>query len=161
VFRPRYAPGVPPAGAVRSCVPSRASEPSPPRSGGGSTPSTGAGAVAGFGARLLAFLVDSLLANAVAVIADGGFHAGGRHNLTVFAAFLAIEVVFIATVAQTPGMRVAGIAVVRMADHARVPLRWVAVRTVLLAFVLPALIVDASGRAMHDRAAGTVMIRTR
>jgi hypothetical protein len=35
------------------------------------------------------------------------------------------------------------------------------VRTVLLATILPALIVDATGRAMHDRAAGTVMIRTR
>jgi uncharacterized RDD family membrane protein YckC len=148
VFRPGYAGAPLAAAAVGSCVPSPASGPAP-------------GAVAGFGARLVAFLVDSLVANAIAVIGGGGFHPGGRHNLTVFAAFLAIEVLFVATVGQTPGMRVAGIAVVRMSDHGRAPLRWVAVRTVLLAFVLPALVVDASGRAMHDRAAGTVMLRTR
>jgi hypothetical protein len=37
----------------------------------------------------------------------------------------------------------------------------VALRTLLLATIVPALVVDASGRAMHDRAAGTVMLRTR
>lgn len=124
-------------------------------------PDSGPGAVAGFGARLLAFLVDSLVANAVAVVADGGFHPGGRHNLTVFGAFLIIEMLFVAAVGQTPGMRVVGAAVARASDGGRAPLRWVLVRTVLLAFVLPALIIDESGRAMHDRAAGTVMLRTR
>jgi uncharacterized RDD family membrane protein YckC len=64
-------------------------------------------------------------------------------------------------IGQTPGMRVAGAAVVRFADAGRTSFKWVLVRTLLLATVLPALIVDASGRAMHDRAAGTVMIRTR
>jgi hypothetical protein len=58
-------------------------------------------------------------------------------------------------------MRALGIAVVRMADGGRPRAGWVLVRTVLLAAVLPALIVDVSGRAMHDRAAGTVMLRTR
>jgi hypothetical protein len=58
-------------------------------------------------------------------------------------------------------MRVAGAAVVRVPDGGRPQPGWVVVRTLLLAAVLPALIVDAEGRAMHDRAAGTVMIRTR
>jgi hypothetical protein len=34
-------------------------------------------------------------------------------------------------------------------------------RTLLLAVIAPAVILDANGRAMHDRAAGTVMLRTR
>jgi uncharacterized RDD family membrane protein YckC len=132
-----------------------------PLRSGVSHPESGPGAVAGFGSRVLAFLVDSVVANAVAIVADAGFHPGGRHNLTVFLAFLLIELLFVAAVGQTPGMRVVGVAVSRAGDAGRPALRWVLVRTVLLAFVLPALIVDATGRAMHDRAAGTVMVRTR
>jgi len=123
-------------------------------------PESGPGAVAGIGTRLKAFIVDSLLSVAIALLA--GFRPGHPdYDVTVWGAFLGIELLFIATVGQTPGMRVAGAAVVRMSDARRVRLRWAAVRTLLLATVLPALIVDVTGRAMHDRAAGTVMIRTR
>lgn len=123
-------------------------------------PESGPGSVAGIGTRLRAFVVDSLLSVAIALLA--GYRPGHPgYDVTVWASFLAIELLFIPTVGQTPGMRVAGAAVVRMADAGRVALRWAAVRTVLVAFVLPALIVDVTGRAMHDRAAGTVMIRTK
>jgi uncharacterized RDD family membrane protein YckC len=123
-------------------------------------PESGPGSVAGIGTRLRAFIVDSLLSVGIALLA--GFrpqHAG--YDVTVWGSFLAIELLFVAVAGQTPGMRVAGAAVVRATDSGRAKLRWVAVRTALLATVLPALIVDVSGRAMHDRAAGTVMIRTR
>lgn len=120
------------------------------------------GAVAGLGARVLAFIVDAVLANLVAgVVSLGGWHPGPLRGWIVCAVFLATELVFVAAAGQTPGMRVIGAAVVRATDGGRPRLGWVAVRTVLLAFVLPALIVDTSGRAMHDRAAGTVMVRTR
>ena len=123
-------------------------------------PETGPGAVASIGVRIRAFLVDSVLSILIALAA--GFRPGAPgYDLTVYVAFLAIELLFISTVGQTPGMRVVGAAVVRADDVGRAPVRWVAVRTLLLATVLPALIVDASGRAMHDRAAGTVMIRVR
>jgi len=125
-----------------------------------SRPESGPGSVAGIGTRLKAFVVDSLLSIAVALVA--GFRPGDvGYSLTVYGTFLLIELLFIPTVGQTPGMRVAGAAVVRMHDAGRVALRWAIVRTVLLATILPAVIVDVSGRAMHDRAAGTVMIRTR
>ena len=55
----------------------------------------------------------------------------------------------------------AGIAVVREADYGRPQLRWVLLRTLLLAVIVPALVVDENGRAMHDRAAGLRMVRTR
>jgi hypothetical protein len=51
--------------------------------------------------------------------------------------------------------------VVRADGHGRPRLRWVLVRTLLLAVVAPALVIDRDGRAMHDRAAGTVMLRVR
>lgn len=123
-------------------------------------PESGPGSVAGIGTRLRAFVVDSLLSVAIALLA--GFKPGHPgYDGTVFGAFLVIELVFVAVAGQTPGMRVAGAAVVRASDSRRAKLRWVAVRVLLLAFVLPALIVDVTGRAMHDRAAGTVMVRTR
>ena len=123
-------------------------------------PESGPGSVAGIGTRIKAFIVDSLLSIAVALLA--GFRPGDAgYGLTTYGTFLLIELLFIPTVGQTPGMRVAGAAVVRMSDAGRVALRWAGLRTILLATILPAVIVDVSGRAMHDRAAGTVMIRTR
>ena len=125
-----------------------------------SFPAAGPGAVAGIGVRLVAFLVDSVIAIAVGVASTGPPPSKG-YNVVVLGTFLAIELVFVGLVGQTPGMRVAGAAVVRVPDGGKPMIGWVLVRTLLLATVLPALIVDASGRAMHDRAAGTVMIRTR
>lgn len=58
-------------------------------------------------------------------------------------------------------MRVAGMAVVAVADGQRPKPWWALVRTVLLAVVVPALIPDGSGRPLHDRAAGTATVRVR
>jgi uncharacterized RDD family membrane protein YckC len=116
--------------------------------------------VAGIGVRIKAFLADSVLCIFIALAA--GFRPGRPgYDLTVFGSFLLIELLFVSLAGQTPGMRVAGAAVVRFSDAQRPAFKWVLVRTLLLATVLPALIVDTSGRAMHDRAAGTIMIRTR
>jgi uncharacterized RDD family membrane protein YckC len=122
----------------------------------------GPGSVSGFGPRLLAFLVDAIAANLiVGLVSLGGWHPGQWRGWLVLAAFLAIELVFVAAAGQTPGMRVAGIAVVRVAGGQRPSPGWVLLRTLLLAAILPAVLVDPSGRAMHDRAAGTVTIRVR
>lgn len=124
-------------------------------------PQSGPGSIAGFGPRLVAFLIDALLADLLAVIVDGGFSNSGRHSLASYLGFLLIEIVFVTLAGQTPGMKVAGIAVLRADGGGRAALQWVLLRTALLAVVVPAVITDASGRAMHDRAVGTVMIHTR
>jgi uncharacterized RDD family membrane protein YckC len=123
--------------------------------------SSGIGSVAGFGSRFVAFVIDAALANLIAVIIDGGYHRGERQSLIIALAFLLIELGFVAFAGQTPGMRAVGIGVVREGGRGRAPFRWVALRTLLLATVIPGLFTDSSGRAMHDRAAGTTMIRTR
>jgi uncharacterized RDD family membrane protein YckC len=129
-------------------------------SDGDQRPESGPGSVAGIGVRIKAFIIDSVLCILIALAA--GFRPGRTgYELTVYGSFLLIELLFVSVAGQTPGMRVSGVAVVRFADAKRAPFRWVLVRTLLLATVLPALVVDPSGRAMHDRAAGTVMIRTR
>jgi uncharacterized RDD family membrane protein YckC len=123
-------------------------------------PETGPGAVAGLGPRLGAFALDSLLAIGIAVISTGP-PPGASYNVVVYLAFLGIELVFVTVAGQTPGMRVVGMVVMTAADGSKPRLRWVALRTLLLAAVVPALVMDSGGRAMHDRAAGTVMVRTR
>ena len=123
-------------------------------------PDTGAGSIARFGPRLLAFAVDAALSVLIAVLA--GFRPPtSRYNFVVYGAFLAIELVFVTVAGQTPGMRVAGIVVARASDAGRPQVQWVLVRTVLLAALVPALVVDSTGRAMHDRAAGLMTLRTR
>lgn len=125
-------------------------------------PESGAGSVAGIGTRILAFLVDSVAANLVAgVVFIAGWNPGALRGWIVYGVFLLIELLFVSFGGQTPGMRVVGAIVVRANDRGRASPGWIAVRTLLLAFVLPAVIVDVSGRAMHDRAAGTIMLRTR
>jgi uncharacterized RDD family membrane protein YckC len=126
-----------------------------------SYPDSGPGSVATFGARILAFLIDGALADVLAIIVNGGYHANDRQNVSSYLGFLLLEIVFITLAGQTPGMRVVGIAVVRADGRGRPRLNWVLMRTLLLALVAPALVIDTSGRAMHDRAAGTVMLRTR
>jgi uncharacterized RDD family membrane protein YckC len=123
-------------------------------------PATGAGSVAGFGARLLAFVIDGALSVLIAVLA--GFRPGHRgYGLVVYLAFLAIELLFLTIAGQTPGMRAVGVVVVRASDGGKPRLPWVIARTILLAALVPALIPDASGRALHDRATGLAMLRTR
>ena len=129
----------------------------------------GPGSVAGFGSRLLAFVVDAALSVLIAFITGHSpsvtVHGQSRpslaYNLIVAGSFLAIEFLFVTVAGQTPGMRVAGIAVVRDRDRGRAAPQWVALRTILLATIVPALIPDATGRALHDRACGTTMLRTR
>jgi uncharacterized RDD family membrane protein YckC len=119
-----------------------------------------AGSIAGFGARLLAFLVDAVVCDLLALF-SGRRPGDAVYGYIVFAAFLAMEFLFVGLAGQTPGMRVVGLAVVRAKDGGRPALKWALVRTILLAFVAPALIPDASGRALHDRAAGTSTIHLR
>jgi uncharacterized RDD family membrane protein YckC len=119
-----------------------------------------AGAVAGFGPRLLAFLIDAVVSDLLALF-SGRRPGDPVYGFIVLGAFLAIEFLFVTIAGQTPGMRVVGIAVVRERDKGRAAPGWVLLRTVLLAFLAPALIPDASGRALHDRAAGTSTIHVR
>jgi uncharacterized RDD family membrane protein YckC len=122
------------------------------------TGSTAAGSIAGFGSRLLAFLVDAVVCDLLALF-SGRRPGDPVYGYIVLAAFLLIEFLFVGLAGQTPGMRVVGLVVVRARDGDRPALRWVLARTILLAFVVPALILDATGRPLHDRAAGTSTLK--
>ncbi|GAA3771188.1 RDD family protein [Microbacterium kribbense] len=72
--------------------------------------------------------------------------------------FAIMQILFIPTIGGGPGHRILGMRVVRVGGG------WVGVwrpvvRTALLFLIIPALIWDADHRGLHDKAAGTVLIR--
>jgi len=124
-------------------------------------PRTGPGSAVGFGRRLAGFLVDSVIANLlVGLVYLGGLHPGpGLRGELVVAGFLLQELVLISAAGATIGMRMAGVRVVRAADGGPPGVAMVALRTALLALLVPAVIWDSDGRGMHDRASGTIVVR--
>ncbi|CAN5121560.1 RDD family protein [soil metagenome] len=127
-------------------------------------PATGSGSLAPLGRRMLALVIDWA---ACLAISAAFFHRDAMATLGVFA----IEnVVLVGTLGMTVGHRLLGLRVVRLVRAVPAPARPAApagqpgllagaVRAVLLCLVVPAVVWDADGRGMHDRLAGTVIVR--
>lgn len=113
-------------------------------------PESGPGSVAGFGRRLLAFGVDVLLCDAVALLIGDI-----RWNIVVF--FVEVYVLTALT-GHSAGQWTCGMRIARL-DGRPVGLLWAFVRTTLLCLLIPALIWDRDWRGMHDKAANTVPVR--
>ena len=72
--------------------------------------------------------------------------------------FAAQYIVLVSLIGRTIGMRLFGIAVMRLDGH-RITFPWVVVRTLLLMLVVPAVIYDRDQRGLHDKAANSVVVR--
>ncbi|MBV2362362.1 RDD family protein [Streptomonospora nanhaiensis] len=126
-------------------------------------PEHGPGSVPGIGRRLLALLLDWLLCLLVAsALAGGGpgdpagAAASSWPALLVFAGY---SIVLLTLFGTTLGKRIVGIEVAATGDR---PLPWpvaMAVRTLLLCLVIPAVVYDRDHRGLHDRVAGTITRR--
>ncbi|MDA0567665.1 RDD family protein [Streptomonospora sp. S1-112] len=126
-------------------------------------PEHGPGSVPGVGRRLLGLLLDWLLCLLVASALAGG--APGDPAASATASWLALLVFAIYSIAlltlfgTTLGKRIAGVEVAATGDR---PLPWpvaMAVRTLLLCLVIPAVVYDRDHRGLHDRVAGTITRR--
>jgi len=82
----------------------------------------------------------------------------GWDALAILAIFAMIQIVFLPTLQGSPGHRLFGLRITRV-DGAWVGLWRPIVRSVLLVFVIPAVIWDADQRGLHDKAAGTILVR--
>lgn len=136
-------------------------------------PERGSGSLARLGRRLLALTIDWVACLAVAAVllpsrSDGFFLLRGD-SLGTLAVFAVENLVLVATLGHSLGHRVVGLRVRRVVPT-RVgrppqvvegPTGFVPalVRTLLLCLVLPAVVWDSDGRGLHDRAAGTVLVR--
>jgi uncharacterized RDD family membrane protein YckC len=73
-------------------------------------------------------------------------------------AFVVLQVLFLALASGSIGHLLLGMRVVPVAGGWIGPWRPI-VRTLLLSIIIPAVIWDRDRRGMHDRAAGTVLVR--
>lgn len=122
-------------------------------------PAHGARSVAGLGARLGALCIDWLIA--VLITSPFTGHrpfTPGSNSPWVLAVFAAEYVVLVSLIGCTIGMRLCGIGIMRI-DGRRVSFPSVVVRTALLVLVVPAVIYDRDRRGLHDKAAGSVVVR--
>ena len=127
-------------------------------------PADGPGSVASLGARVVAFVLDvaagALIGGLLNVfVADP---EPLQRSLAANGAFAVQVAVLTALTGQTLGMRLVGLRVLRPASGDGVlGFLPALVRTALLMLVLPAVVFDRDGRGLHDRAAGTVVVRAR
>jgi hypothetical protein len=148
-----------PVGPTLVHVVGDAQQPSQERRRGASLglPSDGPGSLAPFGTRVLAFVVDAFLSAVVA----GLFTAPSLPGNWSLLSFAAVYVLFLVAAGQTPGMRLLGLRLAHPRPAQRLALWRAVVRTGLLMLLVPALVVDADGRGLHDRVTDTAVVRDR
>lgn len=120
-------------------------------------PQTGPRSIARGGRRILALLIDWVIATglSLAFFATGPWQTNGFVTLGIFAA---LQVLPMWILNGGIGHLVLGMRVVPLVPG---PLGWwrPIVRTVLLCLVVPALVMDADQRGLHDRVPGTLLVR--
>lgn len=126
-------------------------------------PATGSGSLARLGRRAVALCIDWGLSLAISA---AFFALDPWATLSIFALE---NLLLVSTLGHTIGHRIMGIQVRRLAFAGTPPgvetgapppgLLRALLRTVLICLVIPAVVWDADGRGMHDRAAGTVIVR--
>jgi uncharacterized RDD family membrane protein YckC len=121
--------------------------------------------VAPMGRRLAALLVDWLLCVLVATLITRHSLANGASDPRYFStqfwtlALFAAEVWLLTAISGlTIGKRLLSIRVIRTSGNTP-GFAWAALRTLLLLFVVPALLSDRDLRGLHDRASDTIVVR--
>ncbi len=124
-------------------------------------PETGPGSVAPLGKRVLAYLLDSVVAALISALFVQD-PADIRRGLLTLGVFVLMYLTLGSLTGQTIGMRLAGVRMLRLAARDLPPgFVPMAVRTALLVMLVPAVVLDRDNRGLHDRAAGVVVVRTR
>ncbi len=116
-------------------------------------PAVGPGSVARPGRRIAALAIDW----AAAVIISIAFFA--YDSFATLVVFAAVQILFLTTLGGSPGHRLVGLRL-QLVGGGWVGLWRPIVRTALLVLVIPAVIWDADQRGLHDKAAGTVLVRS-
>lgn len=121
-------------------------------------PASGQGAVGGFQRRLGAVVIDWLLCLLLARLLGAHWGATGAEAFVPLGVFFLENLVLVSWTGWTVGHRLLGLRVGSLGRPLMSPLQ-VLLRTVLLCLFIPAVVWDRDGRGLHDRAAGTVVVR--
>ena len=110
---------------------------------------------------MLALCIDWLVASMVTRLAFLGLPYSSN-DFALYTLVLFFLEVFTLTwlTGASFGQRLLGIRVVRISGG-RISLGQVALRTLLICLVIPAVVYDSDGRGLHDRAVGSIVIRSR
>lgn len=124
-------------------------------------PAEGRGSVAGYGQRIAALVIDWVVALLVASAFVGGdvWTGEGAALWAPLVVLLAELTLLDGLLGYSIGRRVLSIAVVRVDGGHPVGLQRAFMRSILLCLAIPALVNDDDRRGLHDRAAGTVVVR--
>jgi uncharacterized RDD family membrane protein YckC len=117
-------------------------------------PESGPGSAAGFGSRIRALMIDWLPCWVVAQLLTS------NPVFSQLALFAALTTLSIGIAGRTPGHAVAGLRVALL-DGRRAGFGPAVIRTVLLCLLIPPVVYNIDGRGLHDRTAGTIVLRTR
>jgi uncharacterized RDD family membrane protein YckC len=117
-------------------------------------PKHGPGSTGGFGARILALVIDWLPCSIAAQLLTK------NPAFSALVLFAAVTVLSVGIAGRTVGHAVAGLRVALL-DGRRAGFTAAVIRTMLLCLVIPPVVYNTDGRGLHDRAAGTIILRTR
>ncbi len=119
-------------------------------------PADGPRSMGSFGRRLVALVVDWVVA---LLIAGWLLRSAGLGQFGPLLVLLIENVVLVGTAGATIGHRLLGLRVETVDGTAPGPVKAL-VRSVLLCLAIPPLVWDADQRGLHDRWAGTLVART-
>ncbi|MBV9650973.1 MAG: RDD family protein [Pseudonocardiales bacterium] len=117
-------------------------------------PEHGPGSAGGFGSRVLALVIDWLPCSVAAQLLTK------NPAFSALMLFAAVTVLSVALAGRTVGHAAAGLRVALL-DGRRAGFAAAVIRTMLLCLVIPPVVYNIDGRGLHDRAAGTIVLRTR
>lgn len=121
-------------------------------------PGAGPGALAGTGRRVVALCLDWFAATLIVRAVFPTAPYGSTESALLVLAVFALEVTLLTWVGGASfGQRLVGIMVVRRAGRLSLPRSLL--RTLLICLVIPAVIWDADGRGLHDRAVDSAVVR--
>lgn len=124
-------------------------------------PESGVGSVAKFGRRIVAIFIDWLAANLIVLGLFADVEYGtSEYSIATLIVFASEVLLLTTTLGASFGQQIVGIGI-RKVNGQKLSLQAVFVRTLLLTFVVPALIWDRDSRGLHDKAAKSVVVRTR
>lgn len=122
-------------------------------------PQAGPGAPGGLGRRVAALFIDWFSCLAIALVINGGLQANRYDPAIVTLGIFFVQVtLFTWLQAASFGQRIMRL-VVAPVGRSRLSLPSIALRTLLLCLVVPAVVLQPNGRGLHDMAAGSIVLR--